>query len=209
MFLEGGITVFMALIDFIPVLLFFAAGILLIKDLSNKMSKGYFALLSSGIIMVFVSGFLKALWKIIYALEICDYVLLDHAFFPMQSIGFVLTFISLIGIFTRKRNLNALALTVPVYESSMPFVFIQIIGCTGVQTMLFLMAMKMKKHIACICFVMSFVFMLCMGYLSSKFDDSSSMHWIAQLTNIVSQGALFAGVFILHKNGMKDFEFNK
>ena len=85
MLLNGGITIFMALVDFIPVVFFFISGILLIKDLSNKLNKGYYSLLSAGIIMVFIAGALKALWKVLYALELCDYVLLDHSFFPMQS----------------------------------------------------------------------------------------------------------------------------
>ncbi|NLB43082.1 MAG: hypothetical protein GX815_12685 [Clostridiales bacterium] len=50
-------------------------------------------------------------------------------------------------------------------------------------------------------FVVAFVFMLGMGYLSSQFDDSSSMHWLAQSVNIVSQGALLGGVRILHRAG--------
>ena len=33
-------------------------------------------------------------------------------------------------------------------------------------------------------------------------DSSSKMNWIAQLTNIVSQGALLLGVLILHKAGL-------
>ena len=201
MLLNGGITIFMALVDFIPVVFFFISGILLIKDLSNKLNKGYYSLLSAGIIMVFIAGALKALWKVLYALELCDYVLLDHSFFPMQSIGFVLVFISLIGVVSKK-HINSLLLTIPVYESSMPFVFVQVVGCSGVQWLLFSIALKLKKKLAAVLFVLSFIFMLCMGYLSSKFDDSSNMHWLAQVINIVSQGSLFGGVLILHKSGL-------
>jgi hypothetical protein len=43
---------------------------------------------------------------------------------------------------------------------------------------------------------------MAMGYLGAKFDDTSSMHWLAQCTNIISQGALFAGVWMLHKAGL-------
>ena len=60
----------------------------------------------------------------------------------------------------------------------------------------------MKKGNAVICFAVSFIFMLGMGYLGSRFDSSSKMNWIAQLTNIVSQGALLLGVIILHKAGL-------
>jgi hypothetical protein len=46
--------------------------------------------------------------------------------------------------------------------------------------------------------------MLAMGYLGSKFDNSSSMNWIAQATNIVSQAALLVGVLIMHKGGLAE-----
>lgn len=83
------ITVGMAIMDFIPVLLFFIAAVILQKDLYNKMVKGAFALFATGSIMILVSGLFKALWKILYALNICDYQQLDSSFFPMQGPGFL------------------------------------------------------------------------------------------------------------------------
>ena len=57
----NGITVTMALVDFVPVLLFFAAAVLLQRDLYDKMVKGAYALLATGSIMVLISGIFKAL----------------------------------------------------------------------------------------------------------------------------------------------------
>ncbi len=62
----------------------------------------------------------------------------------------------------------------------------------------------MKKTLPAILFVLSSIFMLGMGDLGAKFDDSSSMHWIAQFTNSLSTGCLLAGVLILHANGLGD-----
>lgn len=203
----NGITVPMALVDFMPVILFFIAAVILQKDLYNKMTKGAFALLSSGSIMVLLSGIYKALWKILYALNICDYKALDTSFFVMQGPGFLLVFLSLVIMLSKsnKKADNLMAIgTVPAYTSNIPFIALQTIGCAGVQWSLFAIAVKMKKAVAAVLFVVAFVFMLGMGYLSATFDDSSNMHWIAQVVNIVSQLALFGGVFILHKNGLSD-----
>ncbi len=201
----NGITVSMAIVDFIPVVLFFIAALILQRDLYNKMVKGAFALLAAGSLMVLISGIYKALWKILYALGVCDWPALDAAFFPLQAPGFLLVFAALIAMLTRKSKDAAplgAAAAVPLYESNMPFVGMQVIGCAGMQWCLFAIAKRMKKGAACALFVVAFVAMLGMGYLSAKFDDSSSMHWMAQLTNIVSQGALLAGVLILHKAGL-------
>ena len=203
----NGITVPMAIVDFIPVLMFFFAACLLLKDLYNKMTKGAYALLATGSIMVLIGGFYKALWKILYALCICDYPLLSESFFPIQGTGFLLVFLALIGMFTphNKKNvtLNSVA-AVPVLESSMPFVILQIIGCAGMQFTLFGISLKMKKENAAVCFIVAFIFMLAMGYLSAKFDDTPGMHWVAQLTNTISQGSLLLGTWILHKAGLAE-----
>lgn len=202
----NGITVPMAIVDFIPVVMFFLAACLLLKDLYNKMTKGAYALLATGSIMVLIGGFYKALWKILYALCICDYPLLSESFFPIQGTGFLLVFLALIGMFTpqNKKNVTLHSAAVPVLTSSMPFVILQIIGCAGMQWTMFGISLKMKKKNAAVCFVVAFIFMLAMGYLSAKFDDTPGMHWVAQLTNTVSQGSLLLGTWILHKAGLAE-----
>ena len=94
----NGITVTMAIVDFIPVVLFFIAALLLQSDLYTKLSKTKYTLLSAGSLMIFIGGASKATWKILYALNICDYQALDISFFPFQGIGFLLVFLSLTGI---------------------------------------------------------------------------------------------------------------
>lgn len=100
----NGITIPMAIMDFIPVCLFFAAALILQRDLYNKMVKGAFALLAAGSIMVLLSGIYKALWKILYAMGVCDYTALDVAFFPIQAPGFMLVFLGLVAMLVRKKQ---------------------------------------------------------------------------------------------------------
>lgn len=197
----NGISVPMAVVDFIPVVLFFITAIILQRDLYNKTSKGAFALLAAGSIMVFLGGGFKATWKLLYALNICDFEALNKAMFPMQGSGFLLFFVGLLR--AKDRRQDAAVLAVPaVYTSNLIFIIMQTVGLAGSQAVLAIKAARMKKGNAVICFAISFIFMLAMGYLGSRFDSSSRMNWIAQLTNIVSQGALLSGVIILHKAGL-------
>ena len=200
----NGITVTMAIVDFIPVVLFFIAAVLLQRDLYNKMTKGCYALLATGSYMVLISGIYKATWKILYALNICDFVALDTSMFPMQAPGFILVFISLIGMNTNLNKNSLKSVVVVPFTSNLPFIIGQIVGCAGTQFCLMMKALQMKKKLAALCYVLAFIFMLGMGYLGAKFDDTSSMHWIAQLTNIISQGTFLLGTWILHKNGLKN-----
>ena len=195
----------MAIVDFIPVMMFFIAAIVLQRDLYNKLVKGAFALLAAGSIMAFLGGFYKVLWKFLYALNICNFEALDIAFFPLQAPGFFLVFLGLTAL--KKKDFGsptALAVAPVLYQSNLIFIIMQVIGFGGIQYCMARIALYMKKKLAAVLFVLSFIFVLGMGYLGAKFDDSSNMHWLAQVTNIFSEGCFLWGVMILHKAGLKE-----
>lgn len=94
-------------------------------------------------------------------------------------------------------------ITVPmVYRSNLIFIVMQVVGFGGIQYCMVRVALLMKKRFAAVLFVLSFIFILGMGYLGAEFDDSSSMHWLAQATNVLSQGCFMWGTLILHKAGL-------
>jgi len=203
----NGITVPMAIMDFIPVVMFFVAAVILQRDLYNKLVKGAFALLAAGSIMVFLGGFYKASWKVLYALNICNFEALDIAMFPLQAPGFLLVFLGLTAL--KKKDFGsptALAVAPVLYKSNLIFIIMQVISFGGIQYCMARIALFMKKRFAAVLFVLSFIFILGMGYLGAKFDDSSSMHWLAQGTNILSQGCFMWGTLILHKAGLQDMK---
>lgn len=198
-------TVPMAIVDFIPVVLFALAAVLLQRDLYNKMSKGAFALFAAGTLMVLVAGAYKATWKLLYALNVCDFVALNKVFFPMQTTGFVLAAIALIALLSHKQGSTMAAAAVPAaYESSMIFVVLTVLGTLGICGSLCVISKRMKRPAGVVLFAVAFVFMLAMGYLSSRDFAEASMNWIAQGTNIIAQGALLLGAVVLHRAGLAD-----
>ncbi|MCQ2505969.1 MAG: hypothetical protein MJ113_02190 [Lachnospiraceae bacterium] len=200
-----GITVWMAIVDFIPVVLFFIAAVILQRDLYDKLVKGAYSLLAAGSIMVLVGGFFKALWKALYALNVCDYVLLDHSFFPMQGPGFLIFFAGLLGLFyTKDKNVKAYSAAPLVFTGTLPFIVMQILGLGGAHVSLTIFSIKNGNKKAPYYLAVAFVAMFAMGYLGAKFDNSSNMHWIAQLTNIVSMGAFLLGTISIHKTLVKN-----
>ncbi len=197
-------TIPMALVDYLPVALFAASAVLLMRDLYNKMSKGAFALFAGGTLMIIAAGFYKATWKLLYACGACDFVALNKVFFPMQTTGFVLAGLALVALLAAKQGNTAVcaAAAAPmVYDSSMIFVVFTVLGTLGICGSLCVMAKRMKRIGAVILFAAAFVLMLAMGYLSSKDFSTAWMNWIGQGTNIAAQGALLLGVLNLHKAG--------
>ena len=193
----------MALVDYIPVVFFAIASVILLRDLYNKMSKGAFALFSAGVIDVTVPGALKATWKLLYAAGVCNFEALDAMFFPVQSIGFLLAGIGILAMLIHKQSGSPLAAVVPpVFSGTFVFVGLMVAGLGLMDAELCILSAKLKKPALIAIFALSFVCSLGMGYLSSQDFAEASMNWIAEGVNVAGQGSLLIGVLLLHKKGL-------
>ena len=201
-------TIPMALMDYLPVFFFGVTAVLLLRDLYNKMFKGAYALLAAGAVNVFLAGFCKATWKLLYAANICDFVALEQMFMPVNSLGLLFVGLSLIGMLCFKRK-GALLSVAPVpFTSSMPFIMMMVVGLGGLCAGLSVIAAKMKKAPTMVLFILSFVCAMAMGYMSSRDSTLAWVNWAEQSINCVSQGCLMAGVILLHKAGLKDWTWD-
>ncbi len=195
----------MALTDFIPVILFGIAAVILQRDLYVKMPKYAFACLAAGSIDAFLAGFLKALWKLLYALGLCDFAVLNTMFLPVQSLGLLLTGLSLVLMLcVKKKAITILAAAPPLFKGTFVFVAMMVLGLGAICASLSVIAVRLKKKGLIIVFVLCFFCYMSMGYLASREGNSALMNWIEQGVNTVGQILLLAGVLILHKAGMKE-----
>ena len=196
-------SVSMALVDYIPVIFFAIASVILLRDLYNKMSKGAFALFSAGVIDVAVAGALKATWKLLYAAGACNFEALDAMFFPVQSIGFLLAGIGILAMLVHKQTkAELMAVAPPVFSGTFVFVGLMVAGLGMMDAVLCALAVKLKKPWLIAVFAFSFVCSLGMGYLSSQDFAQASMNWIAEGVNVAGQGTFLLGAYLLHKNGL-------
>ena len=202
-------SVSMALVDFIPVILFTIASVILMRDLYNKMSKGAFALFAAGTIDVTCAGALKALYKLLYAAGICDFAPLSDMFFPVQSIGFLLAGIGLIAMICHKQKETTLSAAAPVlFKGTFIFVGCMVVGFGMMNAVLSVLAKKIKKPWLTVLFVLAWVCMLAMGYLSTRNFAEAKMNWIAQGVNILGQGSFLLGTILAHKNGLAEIRLH-
>ena len=203
-------SVSMALVDYIPVLFFAIASVILMRDLYNKMSKGAFAIFAAGTIDITCAGALKATYKLLYAAGVCDFEALNAMFFPVQSIGFLLAGIGILAMLCHKQSkTTVMVVAPPVFSGTFIFVGLMVAGLGIMDVVLCILAAKLKKPALIALFVLSFICSLCMGYLSSQDFAEASMNWIAEGINVVGQGALLAGVALLHKSGLAELELRK
>lgn len=205
-----------ALYDLAPITLFLIGSVILLRCLYNKMVKGNYALFAAGSIMVFAAGFLKAMHKLIIGISGYSYNILDRQFTSTQSIGFALMFVALIGMFTpynKKYTKVSVCVFLPLaliaslvetgdlpeYTNTLPFIVLMIVGAAGTLVMLMLIAIKRKDVLSAVLFGAAIVFMVGMGYLSTR--KGWTYNWIAISINVVYQGLFMLACIRLQKKG--------
>lgn len=194
-------TVLMGLTDFVPVALFAVAAVLMQRDLYNKMPKYAFACFAAGCVNVFLAGFLKALWKTLYAMNVCDFQVLNTMFLPVQSIGLLLTGFGLILMLVGRRG--TLAVAPPVFSGTFVFITMMVLGLGAMCAALSVVAARMKKKGLIAVFALTFLCYMAMGYLASGDGSSALMNWVEQGVNTLGQILLLFGVAKLHRAGLR------
>ena len=193
-------SILMALVDFIPVFLFAAAALSLQRQFYYKMTTNAFSLFSAGTIDIVCAGFAKALYKLLYAANICDFEPLSNIFFPLQSIGFLLAGTGIIVmIFCKQTKESVLSVAPAVFLGTPIFVTCMILGVALMDFGLCVIAVRGKKASLVVIFALSFLLELSMGYLSTRDFTLAYINWIAQFINILSQGLLLYGTLSLKK----------
>ena len=196
-------TVPMALADFVPVFLFGISGVLMQRDLYNKMPKYAFACFAAGVVNIFMAGFLKALWKLLYAMGVCDFHVLNTMFLPTQSLGFLLAGLGIL-IMMGQRKKVMLAAAPPLFSGTFLFVGMMVLGLGAICGSLATLAVRMKKKALVPVFFLCFLCYMSMGYLASRDSASVALNWIEQGVNILGQILLLWGVLSLHRAGLRE-----
>ena len=202
--MEGYVfTVPMALADFVPVILFGISAVLLMRGLYNKMSKGTSACLGVGSCVAFLAGFLKALYKLLIALGVGAFEVLNDIFLPLQSSGLLLTGLAIVLMLALRKKA---ALMAPLTGG---FIGMMVLGLGGMCAGMSVIAAKMKKKALIAVFVLCFFCYMGMGYLAAKKDGSAASNWIEQGVNTLGQILLLLGVSTLDKAGLREFRLSR
>ena len=182
-------SILLSLMDFIPVVLFIISSVTLQRCLYYRMSKGAFAVFSAGMIMIICSGIFKAIWKLLYSLGICDFERLNQSFFPMQSVGFLLAGTATIAmVFFRQDNGEKLYQigTPTVFSGTILFIAANILGSLGLCGGLAIESKRCGKVRPAVFFILSFFFLLTLGYLGTKDFTNASVNWTSEAVNILA-----------------------
>ena len=215
----------MGIIDLVPVILFTLAGCIIIKVMFNVLKKPFAVMLCSGVTLSLTAGLFKAIWKILLSLNICDFYPFNVMFMPTQSLGFVLIGVGLISLLfdKQKRNENTAAISVlPLLffavlatpakqvDGSVAFIAMLVIGEIMIAITLCFLAVKNKKWLCLVLFIISFMGLMVMGAmkpLSTKMNLTvTAANWIEESVNIIAQATLLVGCYLLNKVGFFHYQ---
>ena len=222
-------SIIMGLVDLLPVILFTLSGCIIIKVMFNELRKPFAVMICSGVTLSITAGLFKALWKILLALNVCDFYPFNVMFMPIQSLGFILMGVGLISLLFKKKEeksgdkvnvatlpviLATLAATPAIKEDgSIVFIAFLVIGAAMIATSLSYLAVKNKNWICLILFIVNFVGLIIMGAmkpLSSKMGlDVTAANWVEQSVNTVAQAALLVGAYLMNKKGFFAYKQEK
>ena len=101
--------------------------------------------------------------------------------------------------FPQKKQTLAAVGAPAVFSGTMIFVALMVLGCLGYCGGLALFAKRKGRGKAALLFLLAFVFMLGMGYLSSRDFAKASMNWIAEGVNLAGQSVLLWAAVTLFK----------
>ena len=218
-------SLIMGIVDLIPVILFTLAGCIIIKELFNKLRKPFAVMLCSGVTLSLTAGLFKAIWKILLSLNICDFYPFDVMFMPTQSLGFILMGVGLLSLLFMKKEkqettVNVITLPLVILailatparqeNGSIVFIAFLVIGELLIATSLSYLAIKNKKWLCLVLFIISCIALIVMGAmkpLSTKLNmDVTTANWVEESINIVAQSTLLVGSYLLSKIGFLSFK---
>ena len=205
--------------------MFALAGCIIIKELFNALKKPFAVMLCSGVTLSLTAGLFKTVWKILLSLNVCDFYPFDVMFMPTQSLGFILMGIGLLSLLFEKKqkgelNVNAFSLPLlllPILSTparqengSIVFIALLVIGELMIATSLSYLAIKNKNWLCLVLFIVSCIALIVMGAmkpLSTKLDmNVTTANWVEEAINIVAQGTLLVGTYLLSKKGFLAFK---
>jgi hypothetical protein len=186
----------LAAFDFVPTLAFLIGGLYLVRiaTLCRGKSAGWMAM--AGVLLVFLGGFLKALWKLLVAIQLADIQWMAQSQFILSAIGFLGMFAAILSMVRRGRKSEAV-LAMAVWK--IPFLFVMTAASLGAEGILAYLAFKRKMLPAAAGFSLGVLGILAMGVMTSA-DQTLSMQWLEETVNTIGQLGFMLGTILLYQN---------
>jgi hypothetical protein len=185
----------LALVDFIPSIVFVIGAYFLIKLVRRECGMPCTYIMLAGSSLVFLAGFFKATWKLLYITNTADIRFLSDSQFILLAPGFLLMLISAVW-FSRLGKVTHPPLLAMV-PWKIPFLIVMILGSLGMHGTLAYISFQRHMKLAAVGFIIAFLCVLGMGGMASG-EQTVMMQWIEESINSIGQIGFAVGCYLLY-----------
>ncbi|RMF45704.1 MAG: hypothetical protein D6755_07645 [Anaerolineae bacterium] len=183
----------LSLMDFLPPLFFLAGAGFLVRLARLERAGGSIRLLIAGGTLVFLGGFLKAIWKLLVALQIADIRVLAEQQFVLLAPGFLLMFIGVLHLVQRREAPSGVT---AMAAWKIPFLAVMTISSIGMNGILTWHAFQRRQRLAGWMFIVTVLCLFGMAGMSSA-PQTIALQWIEESINLLAQAAFLGGCYLL------------
>lgn len=191
----------LALYDFVPVAFFFIGAIFLVRMAKLMCSVRGGRLATAGSALVFLGGFLKAIWKLLYTIGAGDFQMLSESQFVLLAPGFLALLIVVIWMARSERVVKEreAAIILAMAAWKIPFLIVMTLTSMGVQGILTYTSFRRGEKRAAAGFIVAFLCLVGLGAMASS-EQTLIKQWIEQSINTIGQLGFMLGSILLYKN---------
>jgi len=193
------VTVYLALMDYLPVIFFGIGSVYLLRIGYEYLTRGFYTAMAGGAVLCFTGGLYKATSKLLEAALGYYLPALQSSQFIMLAPGFTFLFIGSLGLLRRSKTEVMLAAAPGMELWKIPFIAVMTLANIGFLVTMTIFSLKNKLRLPAVFYLFSILTLLLMSYLSTQ-PMTAKIQWIAQSVNSIVQLFDLAGHFILYRS---------
>jgi len=187
-----------AIFDFVPVFMFLVGAFFLTRIAIQQRSTACGRMVMAGALLIFLGGLLKAIWKLLYTVNIADIQWMSQIQFILVAPGFVALLVVAILIARGRRKSKATPLlAIAVWK--IPLLAIMTLASMGANGILTYISFRRGARLAGAAFVVAFLALVGMGAMASG-EQTLARQWIEESMNTVGQLGFMLGSIWLYQN---------
>jgi hypothetical protein len=186
-----------ALFDFVPVTMFLVGAFFLVRIALQMRGSPCGRMAMAGALLVFLGGFLKAIWKLLYAANVADLRWMSEVQFALVAPGFLALLVTAI-LMARGRKKTAVPL-LAIAPWKIPLLAIMTLSSMGAQGILAYLSFRRRVPLAAVGFIVAFLCLVAMGAMASG-EQTIAKQWLEESINTLGQLGFMLGAILLHRD---------
>jgi len=187
----------LALFDFIPVTMFLIGAYFLMRIAIMQRGNQCGRMVMAGALLIFLGGFLKATWKLLYAAEVADIQWMSQIQFILVAPGFVALLVAAILIARGRKKTGGTTL-LAILPWKIPFLALMTLASMGANGILTYISFKRGAKLAAVGFILAFLCLVGMGAMASG-EQTLAKQWIEESINALGQLGFMLGSILLYQ----------